>query len=119
MSATTSPRNSQVEDATSIYWGSVWHMQTPLDNIDTGSFVAIEYRSVATTPGATATTVIATFPLDIESIDSGLQTVQLLPSADASKGNPIFANGDKSTVQIEIVLNKRNREIDVKSLYST
>lgn len=94
-------------------------MQTPLDNIEPGSFVVIEYRALATSPGGTGSSVLTVFPLDAESIDSGSQTLQLLPSTDASKGNPIFASTDKSSIQIDIVLNKRNREIDVKSLYGT
>ena len=103
-----------------IYWGSVWHMQTPLDNIEQGSYIAIEYRAIPTAPGSqNAASAVATFPLDIDSIDSGSQTLQLLPNADASSGNPIMTKIEKASIQLNIVLNKRNREIDVKVLYGT
>jgi hypothetical protein len=31
-----------------VWWGSVWHMQTPLDNLEEGSFIIIELKNATT-----------------------------------------------------------------------
>lgn len=37
-----------------LYWGAYWHMTTPLQNIDAGSFVLVELRDGDADPGAAA-----------------------------------------------------------------
>jgi hypothetical protein len=50
-----------------VWWGSVWHMQTPLDNLEEGSFIIVELKNAATasqilfTPAAPAQSTSSTF----------------------------------------------------------
>lgn len=53
-----------------VWWGSVWHMQTPLDNLEEGSYIIIELKNASTssqilfapaTPTQTTTSTFSSF----------------------------------------------------------
>lgn len=50
-----------------VWWGSVWHMQTPLDNLEEGSYIIIELKNASTSseilfaPAAPTQTTTSTF----------------------------------------------------------
>lgn len=108
----------------SIIWGQSWHMQTPLENLEPNSYLVIEFRprgelvqsnpAAATPPIAPLTT---TFQIDINTIDSGFQTFEVLPAMEPGKQiNPILLTQERSTIQVELILSRRNRNIDMRTV---
>lgn len=89
-------------------------MQTPLENLDVGSFLLFEYSSQSS---GSLSSVVGTIELNPNTIDSGRQLIALGPSDGTSKANPLLINNDKSTLCVEIILNQRNRMIDYKHIY--
>jgi hypothetical protein len=101
-----------------LFWGSSWHMQTPLDNLESGSFITIEYKAppVAGLNAQSMTGVSGTIDLNIGVIDSGHQFL-ILSDNNPKQSNQGFVNNDKSILSVELVINQRNRAIDYRMVY--
>lgn len=109
-----------------VYWGSTWHMQTPLENLETGSYLVIEFHpdsSIHSNPASRANTFATTavYPINTEVINSGIQVLQLTVPADDGKSkqmNPIMLNSEKCSLQAELVINTRDRAMDPSMLFT-
>jgi hypothetical protein len=101
-----------------VFWGYTWHMQTPLDNLEPGSLLIIEYKSPAVNHNSFSVSTMCTIDLDVATIDSGEKTISLTSSSDIGKQqNPVFAQNDKSTLNIDFVVNRKNGAIDYRSIF--
>ena len=106
------PMPSIVRDAY-IWWASSWHMQTPLENIEEGCLVKIEFKIVPREAGgdsraATAagnTVSVATFPIDFNVIDSGMVNITFF---DKQTGD---GSTEHSFVETDIMISKRSKNI--------
>ncbi len=74
-----------------LYWGSYWHMHTPLQNLEAGSFVLIEVRdgsaeenSTSSGNSANNTTFYTRYALDYSTINAVYD--QVLPLAAVANG---------------------------------
>lgn len=109
--------NKNKGEGLKILWGCSWHMQTPLDNLEPGSFIVIEYKSppIIAQSSASSSTVSGIIELNMNTIDSGLQS--LLLDDNGKQGNTVFANNDRSTLNLELIINQRNRTVDYRTIY--
>jgi hypothetical protein len=82
-----------------LYWGWIWYMNTPLENLEAGSSVLIEYKLKADGPVVSSTS----FALERDTIDSKLMTLSMT-------GN------DSSSLQIEVLISRKPREINLQQL---
>lgn len=100
-----------------VYWAVSWHMQTPLENLDAGSFILIEYRAraasgneKAATADAAATSFIQ-LPLERENIDSSDTNLQFTGPIEAgSKSISAAAAQERSTLRTTIILSRKPRD---------
>ncbi len=103
-----------------IFWGHSWHMQTPLENLLPGSYLHIEYRpkGEAIISGQLAVAASSlTFVIDANAIDSMLQTFELQPTVEAGKqANPIHLHNERSYLLTDIVISRRSRSLDLKTI---
>lgn len=100
------------------YWAVSWHMQTPLENLDAGSFVLVEYRSSSSSAeGEAASAVIAEarMPLDKEYIDSGKMSVPLETPVDQSKANS-SAVEIAGSLQVEVKLARKALPVTLRMI---
>jgi hypothetical protein len=74
-------------------------MNTPLENLEAGSSVLIEYKLKADGPVVSSTS----FALERDTIDSKLMTLSMT-------GN------DSSSLQIEVLISRKPREINLQQL---
>ena len=95
-----------------LHWAASWHMQTPLENLDSGSYLLLEYRAKA---GDTAVTASLQYALDRAVIDSGDEELQLVPQTlqqgGASAGGSASGGAVRSTLQVTITLSRKPRDI--------
>jgi hypothetical protein len=107
-----------------IYWGQSWHLQTPLENLEPNSFLVIEYRPRGELLNQTNSFVVsplsAQFEIDLSAIDSSLEAIELNPAMEVGnkQANPILAQNEKSILSMEIILTRKNRPIDLKTILS-
>jgi hypothetical protein len=83
-----------------LYWGWIWYMNTPLENLEADSSVLIEYKLKADGPVVSSTS----FALERDTIDS--QEVNLSVNAPSST-NPIYAQKEKGSLIVEIMLYRK------------
>ncbi len=100
-----------------VFWGYSWHMQTPLDNLEIGSFITVEYRAppIVAQSAVSANSVSGMLELNISNLDSGHQF--LLLSDINKQGNQVFINNDRSMLSIDLLINQRNRVVDYRTIY--
>lgn len=55
---------------TALFWGAYWHMHTPLQNIEAGSFVLLELRDGAADNHDNAGCYWARYPVDFATVNS-------------------------------------------------
>ncbi len=98
-----------------VYWGQTWHMRTPVENLEPGSLITVEYKGRADGPVVS----MGQFAIERETIDSKEVTITLLPSVDAAgrQPNPILLQNEKSSLSMEIVLSRKPRLIPFEPLY--
>jgi len=106
-----------------IIWGQSWHMQTPLENLEPNSYLMIEYRPRGEALQASGAVIppiaplSATFFIDLNTIDSCFQNFDVVPVMETGRQiNPILLNQEKSTIQTELILSRRNRPLDLKTI---
>lgn len=105
-------------DSKNVYWAVSWHMQTPLENLDAGSFILIEFRARAAIGNEkaasvdTGTTSFVQLPLERESIDSSDINLQFTgPIESGSKSVSAAAARERSTLRTTIILSRKPRDI--------
>lgn len=117
---------------TEIHWGSTWHMQTPLENLEMGSYLIIEFHpditqmsSAPLSPTSTGKQAVACYatsamyPINTDVIDTGMQLFNLTVSADQTKQiNPIMLTSERTSLFAELVINTRDRTIDYPSIFA-
>jgi hypothetical protein len=110
-----------------LYWGATWHMHTPLENLEPGSYLVIGFHPAIIASSGKASSSFstqATYPIDTDSIDTGLQTLQLSVAVEDAGGknarqlNPIAASSERSSLAAELIISTRDREVDVLSIFS-
>lgn len=99
-----------------VYWGLTWHMRTPVENLEAGSYVLIEYKARVDGP------VVSTgyLPLERESIDSKEITIAMTAGVDAPGGrqaNPIMMQNEKAALTLEVQLTRKAQPVAFESLY--
>lgn len=103
-----------------VYWAVSWHMQTPLENLETGSFVLVEYRAKvgADIDSTSPSTVTATtqLPLEADGIDSGELIVRMGVPGDGGKANPILAAREGSTLKIDVMLSHKSLPVTLRMI---
>lgn len=103
--------------AKKVYWGLTWHMRTPVENLEAGSYVLIEYKARIDGP------IVSTgyLPLERESIDSKEITIALTAGVDASAGgrqaNPIMMQNEKAALTMEVQLTRKAQSVTFESVY--
>lgn len=116
--AASSPSASPPASATKhIYWGVLWHMQTPLENLEEGSYVLVEYKARSDGPVVSAAQV----SLDRQTVNSGALRVSTTMPTDATGrplGNPIAAQNERATMQIEVLLHRKSRPLALEDVFS-
>eukprot|EP01033_Poteriospumella_lacustris_P017499 gene17499-12515_t len=112
-----SQENVGATGAKKVYWGLTWHMRTPVENLEAGSYVLIEYKARVDGP------IVSTgyLPLERESIDSKEITIALTAGVDASAGgrqaNPIMMQNEKAALTMEVQLTRKAQSVAFESLY--
>lgn len=104
-----------------VYWAVSWHMQTPLENLETGSFVLVEYRakiSPADVDASSPSTVTTTtqLPLEADGVDSGELILRMGVPGDGGKANPILAAREGSTLKIDVMLSRKPLPVTLRMI---
>lgn len=96
-----------------ITWGSMWHMNTPLENLQEGSYVLIDYKLKVDGPVVSSVQI----SLDRRSVDSMVTTLQLtVPTDGGRQANPILALKENSSLNVEMLLTKKPKYISIEHL---
>lgn len=96
-----------------IFWGSMWHMNTPLENLQEGSFVLVEYKLRPDGPTVSS----AQISLDRQTVDSTDTRLHLAVPIDGSRqANPILAMKENATLDVEILLTRKPRHVSIQQL---
>jgi hypothetical protein len=96
-----------------ITWGSMWHMNTPLENLQEGSYVLIDYKLKVDGPVVSSVQI----SLDRRSVDSMVTTLQLtVPTDGGRQANPILALKENSSLNVEMLLTKKPKYISMEHL---
>lgn len=125
-----------------LYWGSVWHMQTPLENLEKNTVVYVEfYPTEAGTAGGGGLgglgggktmsnlhnyVTSCSYIINPETIDSSVYILNMAVSGEGGGGaegagagrhvNPIMLTSEKSSLFIDLVINTRDREVDLLTI---
>jgi myosin-5 len=96
-----------------ITWGSMWHMNTPLENLQEDSYVLIEYKVKVDGPVVSSVQI----SLDRQSVDSMATKLHLaVPTDGGRQANPILALKENSTLNVETILTKKPKLISMDHL---
>lgn len=103
--------------AKKVYWGLTWHMRTPVENLEAGSYVLIEYKARVDGPIVSS----GYLPLERESIDSKEITIAMTAGVDGSAGgrqaNPIMMQHEKAALTMEVQLTRKPQSVAFESVY--
>ena len=108
-----------------LWWGSTWHMQTPLENIAEDVSIVLRLLSGnGTTPDASESVLTCRFPVNKYAIDTS-KTVFYFKSAvydDKPPGPkakplaPASASDFEASLDVDLEIAKFYRDVDVDSL---
>ncbi len=119
------------EGGQSVQWLAYWHMQTPVETVEAGSFVLFEFKSLAAAPSPGSSPVTAgptsdssnlcwgVYPLALETVDSVWNHSVALHSyplnLDAlSSSNPVAKKTAK--ISFGVILSRRSNAVDMQSI---
>lgn len=138
-SAAAGGEGSDESEAGGLYWGSTWHMQTPLENLESGTVLLVEFKELvlgAQKPigNDVSMTIVqyCTFVIDAMTIDSTVNsipwTVQRMDVGHGATNNKIqklstiLSGGnsggvmDVATINVDVIVHQKSRNVDVKSV---
>ncbi len=115
-----------------FYWGSTWDMQTPLENLEPGSTLLVEFKDSADRGGAESASSVVhyiAYPVDAQTIDSTIMSaswriltidlgvnvnnkIQRVSTLLSGGGN----NQGGNKLEVDLILHQRSRAVDVKSI---
>jgi hypothetical protein len=111
-----------------LHWLAAWFMQTPVENIQGGSFVLFEFKQGASAVGDSPTPVSSAegvcwgaFPLVLDRIDTVPNvsvTLSAYPINLDSVGSQSSKSSSVSCLNFDVVLSRKTHAVDVKSVLS-
>lgn len=105
-----------VNQASQTWWGKTWHMQTPLQNIEPGSFIIISLHNSRELTDVDSPWI--RYDIDKETINSGIVNLQWRKRGGKGLMPDSIPNGetDGSSLEFEVVIPLKAKSIDINLL---